>query len=69
MGAASKGIIQRGYQHNATVYSAPYARNPFDHVTDNELDEYKRAIENKRRGNDCKCAHLVESVAFLLEMY
>ncbi|XP_037302791.1 uncharacterized protein LOC119188516 [Manduca sexta] len=28
MGAASKGIIQRGYQHNATVYSAPYARNP-----------------------------------------
>ncbi|KAG6455834.1 hypothetical protein O3G_MSEX009416 [Manduca sexta] len=52
MGAASKGIIQRGYQHNATVYSAPYARNPFDHITDNEIDEYKRDVERKRRGND-----------------
>ncbi|XP_047542320.1 protein hu-li tai shao isoform X8 [Vanessa atalanta] len=49
MGAASKGIIQRGYQHNAAVYSAPYARNPFDHVTDNEIDEYKRTVERKQR--------------------
>ncbi|KOB74167.1 Adducin [Operophtera brumata] len=38
--------------HNATVYSAPYARNPFDHVTDNEIEDYKRAVERKRRGND-----------------
>ncbi|XP_075989417.1 adducin 1-like protein hts isoform X2 [Anticarsia gemmatalis] len=52
MGAASKGIIQRGYQHNATVYSAPYARNPFDHVTDNEIDEYKRIVERKQRPNE-----------------
>ncbi|XP_022119462.1 protein hu-li tai shao isoform X5 [Pieris rapae] len=49
MGAASKGIIQRGYQHNATVYSAPYARNPFDHVTDTEIDEYRRIVERKQR--------------------
>ncbi|XP_038220997.1 protein hu-li tai shao isoform X4 [Zerene cesonia] len=49
MGAASKGIIQRGYQHNATVYSAPYARNPFDHVTDTEIDEYRRTVELKQR--------------------
>ncbi|XP_060809146.1 uncharacterized protein LOC106138603 [Amyelois transitella] len=52
MGAASKGIIQRGYQHNATVYSAPYARNPFDQVSDRELDEYKRTVERRQRGND-----------------
>ncbi|XP_028171585.1 alpha-adducin-like [Ostrinia furnacalis] len=52
MGAASKGIIQRGYQHNATVYSAPYARNPFDHVTDREIDEYRRVVERKQRGNE-----------------
>ncbi|XP_045541068.1 protein hu-li tai shao isoform X2 [Papilio machaon] len=52
MGAASKGIIQRGYQHNATMYSAPYARNPFDHVTDREIDEYKRTVERKQRGNE-----------------
>ncbi|XP_039762352.1 protein hu-li tai shao isoform X1 [Pararge aegeria] len=49
MGAASKGIIQRGYQHNATMYSAPYARNPFDHVTDNEIDDYRRTVERKQR--------------------
>lgn len=50
MGAASKGIIQRGYQHNATMYKAPYAKNPFDCVTDEELDEYKKDIERKKRG-------------------
>ncbi|XP_077289248.1 adducin 1-like protein hts isoform X2 [Arctopsyche grandis] len=50
MGAASKGIIQRGHQHNATVYKAPYARNPFDAVTDDEINEYKRTVERKARG-------------------
>ncbi|XP_067619908.1 protein hu-li tai shao-like [Eurosta solidaginis] len=48
MGAASKGIIQRGYQHNAAVYKAPYAKNPFDNVTDDELNEYKRTVERKK---------------------
>ncbi|KAL4714801.1 hypothetical protein ACJJTC_002660 [Scirpophaga incertulas] len=52
MGAASKGIIQRGHQHNATVYSAPYARNPFDHVTDRDIDEYRRIVERKQRGGE-----------------
>jgi len=42
MGAASKGIIQRSYQHNATVYKTPYAKNPFDSVTDDELHELER---------------------------
>lgn len=53
MGAASKGIIQRGYQHNATVYKTPYAKNPFESVTDDELKEYKRTVDKKRAG-DCK---------------
>lgn len=53
MGAASKGIIQRGYQHNATVYKAPYAKNPFDCVTDDELNDYKKTVERKRHG-DCE---------------
>lgn len=52
MGAASKGIIQRGFQHNATVYKAPYAKNPFDSVTDDEINEYKKTVENKQLG--CK---------------
>ncbi|XP_063912463.1 uncharacterized protein Hts isoform X3 [Zophobas morio] len=50
MGAASKGIIQRGHQHNAMVYKSPYAKNPFDSVTDEELDEYKKVVEKKAKG-------------------
>lgn len=53
MGAASKGIIQRGHQHNAMVYKTPYAKNPFDSVTDEDIDEYKKVIEKKTKG-DCK---------------
>lgn len=53
MGAASKGIIQRGHQHNATVYKSPYAKNPFDSVTDEELEDYKKVVERKAKG-DCK---------------
>ncbi|XP_018565786.1 protein hu-li tai shao isoform X2 [Anoplophora glabripennis] len=51
MGAASKGIIQRGHQHNAMVYKSPYAKNPFDSVTDEELDEYKKVVEKKVKGD------------------
>lgn len=51
MGAASKGIIQRGYQHNATVYKAPYAKNPFDSVTDDDLNEYKKNISKRSYGD------------------
>lgn len=67
MGAASKGIIQRGYQHNATVYKAPYAKNPFDSVTDDELNEYKKTVEKKRHGDGklpvagCNDAHYLLS--------
>uniref|UniRef100_A0ABD2W6R8 Class II aldolase/adducin N-terminal domain-containing protein n=1 Tax=Trichogramma kaykai TaxID=54128 RepID=A0ABD2W6R8_9HYME len=51
VGAASKGIIQRGFQHNAMVYKAPYAKNPFDAVTDQELDQYKKEVERKTKGD------------------
>lgn len=50
VGAASKGIIQREYQHNAMVYKSAYSRNPFDNVTDAELDDYKNYVEKKQRG-------------------
>jgi adducin len=67
MGAASKGIIQRGYQHNATVYKAPYAKNPFDSVTDDEIKEYKRTVERKRAG-DCKQSFfLLSSTVYLIQ--
>ncbi|XP_042874178.1 protein hu-li tai shao-like isoform X7 [Penaeus japonicus] len=51
VGAASKGIIQRDFQHNAVVYKTPYAKNPFDCVTDKELDEYRELVERKQRGD------------------
>lgn len=51
VGAASKGIIQRGFQHNAMVYKTPYAKNPFDAVTDQDIDQYKKDIERKQKGD------------------
>lgn len=51
MGAASKGIIQRNYQHNAQVYKTAYAKNPFDCVTDDEITEYKRSVARKAHGD------------------
>lgn len=59
VGAASKGIIQREFQHNATVYKTPYAKNPFDAVTDEELENYKKDITRKQRGDSYrKCCLL-----------
>lgn len=52
MGAASKGIIQRNYQHNAQVYKTAYAKNPFDCVTDDEITEYKRTVARKVHGDN-----------------
>merc|ERR1712073_271311 len=48
IGAASKGIIQRDFQHHATVFKSPYAKNPFDGVSNDELEEYKRIIDRKQ---------------------
>ncbi|CAG0914649.1 unnamed protein product [Notodromas monacha] len=50
VGAASKGIIQRDFQHNAVVYRSPYAKNPFDQVTEQDLVEYREIVEKKQRG-------------------
>lgn len=50
VGAASKGIIQRDFQHNALVYKSAYSKNPFDSVSDKELEEYKKLVERRQRG-------------------
>eukprot|EP00096_Caligus_rogercresseyi_P004438 TRINITY_DN186_c0_g1_i5.p1 TRINITY_DN186_c0_g1~~TRINITY_DN186_c0_g1_i5.p1 ORF type:complete len:559 (-),score=122.72 TRINITY_DN186_c0_g1_i5:1804-3480(-) len=52
VGAISKGIIQRDYQLHATVYGSPYAKNPFDNVTQEELSEYQRVVDCKSRGEN-----------------
>lgn len=51
VGAASKGIIQRDFQHHAVVYKTPYAKNPFDSVTNEEIEQYKQSVERKLRGD------------------
>merc|ERR1712223_1811851 len=51
VGAASKGIIQRDFQHHATVFKSAYARNPFDNVSEDELAEYIRIIDAKNKGD------------------
>ena len=52
IGAASKGIIQRDFQHHATVFRSAYAKNPFDNVTDDELREYQRVVDAKSRNGE-----------------
>lgn len=51
VGAASKGIIQRNFQHHAVVYKTPYAKNPFDSITNEEIEEYKQQVTRKQRGD------------------
>jgi len=50
VGAASKGIIQRDYQNHAVVFKSPYAKNPFDSVTNEEIEAYRQSVEKKQRG-------------------
>ncbi|CAH8829460.1 unnamed protein product [Trichobilharzia szidati] len=50
VGAASKGIIHRNQRHNAGVYQSVYSPNPFDRMTDEDLERYKENIERKAKG-------------------
>lgn len=66
VGAASKGIIQREFQHNAMVYKSAYAKNPFDNISDIEIEEYKRIVEKKQRGESIDDEDIPEEVKHLL---
>jgi adducin len=66
VGAASKGIIQRDHQHNAKVYKTAYAKNPFDDITDAQLEEYKRLVARKQRGEDVPYEEIPENMRHLL---
>ncbi|XP_022288990.1 protein hu-li tai shao-like isoform X7 [Crassostrea virginica] len=50
IGAASKGIIQRDQQHNVLVYKSQYQANPFENMTQDEIDRYKVEVEKKAKG-------------------
>ena len=68
MGAASKGIIQRDFQHHATVFRSAYAKNPFDNVTDDELREYQRVVDAKSRNGECSSCS-IERVCWKLSSF
>ena len=50
VGAVSKGIIQKEYQHNASVYKSAYAKNPFDNISEQDLENYKNYVQRKQKG-------------------
>jgi len=50
VGAASRGIIQRGHENTAAMYKTYYAPNPFDNITEEDVEEYKEEIERKTKG-------------------
>ena len=47
VGAASRGIIQRGHAASAAMYKTYYAPNPFDNITEEDVDEYTAEIQRK----------------------
>jgi len=52
MGAASKGIIQRDHQHNATVYKQYYAANPFENMSEAEIAAYQAEVQGREKLNE-----------------
>ncbi|XP_078071308.1 alpha-adducin isoform X7 [Mustelus asterias] len=48
---ASKAIIEKEYQPRVIVSTAP---NPFNKLTDRELDEYRKEVERKQKGPEAE---------------
>jgi len=47
--AASRGIIQREHQRGALFYKNYALGNPFDNVTKDDLEAYRREVERKEK--------------------
>ncbi|ESN96222.1 hypothetical protein HELRODRAFT_185073 [Helobdella robusta] len=47
VGAASRGIIQKGHQNQGSLYRTYYAPNPFDSMTEEEVQAYKLEVDKK----------------------
>lgn len=47
IGAASKGIIEREYRHNAQIYRQLYQPNPFVSATDEDIQNYMVYVQQK----------------------
>lgn len=49
---ASKAIIEKEYQPKVIIGSQ--GPNPFNKLTDQELEEYRKAVEQKQKGPEGK---------------
>lgn len=47
VGAASRGIIQKGHLAQGNLYRTYYAPNPFANVTEDDVNAYKAEIGMK----------------------
>uniref|UniRef100_A0A673IG30 Alpha-adducin n=1 Tax=Sinocyclocheilus rhinocerous TaxID=307959 RepID=A0A673IG30_9TELE len=59
---ASKAIIEKEYQPRVIVSKT--GPNPFNKLTDQELEEYRREVELKQKGPEGKNSNNVESTRF-----
>jgi adducin len=50
VGAASQAIIQRGHESEGAVFKTYYAPNPFDSVTEEDVEQYRAEIEHRNKG-------------------
>lgn len=50
---ASKAIIEKEYQPKVIV--SKQGPNPFNKLTDQELDEYRKEVEQKQKGTEGNC--------------
>lgn len=50
---ASKAIIEKEYQPKVIV--SKQGPNPFNKLTDQELEEYRKEVEQKQKGTEGKC--------------
>jgi hypothetical protein len=50
---ASKAIIEKEYQPHVIVSTT--GPNPFNTLTDRELEEYRREVERKQKGSEGEC--------------
>lgn len=54
---ASKAIIEKEYQPHVIVSTT--GPNPFNALTDRELEEYRREVERKQKGPEGECVHIL----------
>ncbi|VDO97354.1 unnamed protein product, partial [Soboliphyme baturini] len=65
IGAASKGIIEREFQHNAQIFHQLYQPNPFASTTDDEIKEYMKQVGQKPSGAETAEGGRIESVSLM----